>query len=344
VQLHHGNLHGLWRRLALPAFLTLMMAIAMPALPGIDAQESIGSYHGDEHEFYFFYDAAMWELVEKTSEPGVDYVRLEAEQARLEYLAFDAPGMTVEECMIAGVQALADDPAILVMENLYSPGAPPEGWIYGTPATRTFAGAELFLTVDMGGGPFSLAMAHQCRDLAPGQSLLHTTGTVPISPSSRSEAFDRLQAIQYPLIAGYPYDFGAHPQIGPIPVLDASGARMGTFVSRPGCGDEETLVIAKRDAQGAPFIIDPTAFTLIYESGESRPVQVDAWLSLAAHPDQSLDLAPGEIVLFRFARSGEDYELFYTPPDAPPTLVGENRALYCGAGGATTPVLIDLEE
>jgi hypothetical protein len=108
--------------LVLPVLLTVL---ALSATPGVAAQVSIGSYHADEFDFYFFFDAAIWELVERASEPGVDYVRLEAEQARLEYLAFEAPGMTVEECMIAGVQALADDPAILHIENLYSPGAPP---------------------------------------------------------------------------------------------------------------------------------------------------------------------------------------------------------------------------
>jgi hypothetical protein len=118
---------------------------------------------------------------------------------------------------------------------------------------------------------------------------------------------------------------------------------VGTFVSRPGCGDRELLAIAKRDPDGAPFTIDPTAFTLVHESGESRPAQVDAWLSPPADATQPLVLAPGEIALFRFASAGERYRLYYTPPDAPSTLVGENAALYCGAGGATTPVLIDLE-
>jgi hypothetical protein len=325
----------------------LILALLAPLAAGIASrplvvaggQESVALYESDQFDYFFFYDAALWEIEEETSRPGRDLVRLTTEEVVLQFLAFAAPGVTVEDCLQTLVAELARDPSVLAIEDLTREGEPVRAGMWA----EDLAVAMFFLTVDEGEGPRDLAVSHRCEEIDPGRSLLYTTLTVPAEPYARAELWKPLEEHKFPTIAGYPRRAGVFPQFGPVTVRNASGALMGTFISNHECVERDFLVMARASRDGDTFVIDPSAFTVVFESGEPAPVEVDAWLYPRIDTDKTLMLGPDEIALFRFAIEGHHYDLYYTPPAGEQILIGDNRDEYCGGGGSGAPILIDLE-
>jgi hypothetical protein len=329
------------RLLAMVAILLLASpAVRNPlATPPIArAQEPVALYRSEVFDYFFFYDAAIWEIEEQASESGFEAVRFFDGEVFVDYRAFDAPGMTARDCLDQVLDGLANDPSVLEVEPLIPDY---QNFDYGI-----FASMKLVLTIDGDQGRFKLATDEQCEELDPGQTLLYRSINVPAEAYNEGRRFDR------PWIAGYrPSDeFPAkegpnadHYAGTPVSVLNAGGAVLGTFTAGVFCAPSEVDVVVRGLASTAGFTVDPSAFTFTYYTGETVAPASASWLYPDVPPTSSLDLRDGDVGLLRLETQGtpDAYDLYYSPADEESVdLGGSIRA--CGAGGGL-PALIDLE-
>jgi hypothetical protein len=322
------------RRLVAALIVAMMGLLAVGSRPPARhlavAQESVALYRSEVFDYFFFYDAAIWEIEEQASEPGSDFVRLTDGEVFVDYWAFDAPGMTAGECINTVVDALASEPSVIAVESLVNQGSPPHPQAFGA-----LGSVQLVVTIEGADGRFKLATDERCEEIIPGQAFLYTSINVPAEVFNQTQSLDRT-----PWIKGFLPRDEQQEQTAPIPVLDASGSVRGTLAANPNCAEGSLLGIAR--AVDGDFVIDPLGFAAAYETGETVSVTFDAWLFPSAGVDQQRVLTEGDVGLFQLEVGGHFFDLYYTPPSGAPVLLGQEGG-PCAGGGGGSPILIDLE-
>jgi hypothetical protein len=311
----------------------VLLAMLVPLRAGTAlAQDGVELYQSDAFDYFFFYDATIWELVDQASELETDYVLFSDGDIWVSYLALDAPGVSAGECLEGLLASFADDPSIESVEALTHEGGPPDIRDVGSVAS-----VELVVTAEGSDGRFKLATYERCEELTPGVSLLYTSVNVPAASHNAGRRFET------PWLQGYLPRDEWDDERAPVPVLTGSGEHSGSLQTTISCRDRPVEVVARSFGGGGNFVIDPAGFVVVYDSGESLYVPVE-WLAPELPATSVLVLEPGEFALLTLEIPDTDYEILYAPPDGPPVVIGERRGVCSAPAAVANPVAIDMDE
>jgi hypothetical protein len=316
--------------LVLATFLSPVAAFSSQPRSVARAQESVALFESDQFDYFFFYDASQWQLVDQTSEPGSETVSFSDGQIAVDYWAFSAPGVSPQACLEFAVDALATEPSILAFEDLSEEGGPPD--IGGS---GTYAFVEIVATEDSADGRDKFLLDWSCNELVSGESLLFTMATLPAAVYNERPRF------ALPWIAGYQPLDEFDEDAAPVSIPAPDGAVQGTLavVGLPCVGDE-LLIVSRALGSGGNFVVDPSSFVAVHETGEVTTFASAEWLFPNIPPDSSLAMWPGELGLLKLVGPWPSYDLYYTSATGESIYIGSR--VTC-APAATLPVLIDME-
>lgn len=318
---------------ALAVVASLLAGFVPSALPSIAAQQgSIEIYQAEQFDYFFFYDAARWQIADESSEEGSEFVRFSDGESYVDYRAYQSAVTDEESCLNDILDSLYESPSILEIVALTQDGGAPEIVNYGSGAQT-----ELVVTVDGADGRFKLATRENCQELEPGQSVLYTSVNVPAALWNDKQWFET------PWIIGFlPTDF-SRDEGAPVAIPDFTGEVIGTLDAAFRCHWDEFYVVARNIGGGANFVVSADAFAAAHADGDVAPASLTAWLYPEMPADRSLALSPGEIGLFELQVDGNPFELYYLTPDGEPVYLG-TRTRCPSPAAVNAPVLIDLED
>lgn len=320
--------------LVLSLFAPLLAGVVPSTSPSASAQEgAVELYQATQFDYFFFYDAARWQIVDQSSEAGEEFASLSDGETYVDYWALEAPNTTAADCLNDFLDGLYEDPAIIEIAALTDEGGAPEIDDFGSRAAT-----ELVVTAgDGANGRFKLATELRCQELEPGQSVLFTSVYMPAA------VWNDKQSFADPWITGYLPIHATREEGAPVAIPDDLGDLNWTLDAALACAGDTFSVIARNYDVGGSFVIDPASFAMVSETGEYTQATLDAWISPSISPESSLVLEPGEIGLFRLHSSGSGNDLYYSPPDSAPVYLG-THTICSAAAAVNSPVLIDLED
>lgn len=144
----------------------LLTSAAVPAIArNVGAGYSVELYRSTRFEdYYFFYDSAHWTIVDQSSEPGSDWIRMTSANRDIAaiYVTVEDPSLTPADCVNGFLQGITNDPALAAVENLTEAGVggPPE--IHQD--SDITASVQVVLTYDQGKEPTKFAGRARCAD------------------------------------------------------------------------------------------------------------------------------------------------------------------------------------
>lgn len=305
-------------------------------VPGVGADHAIALYRSEQFDYYFFYDASTWEIVEQASAPGSDVVQLANADVNVEYEAFEAHGQTPTECVGAFLEGIDSVPSVTRVEHLAPGFGPPK-----IDESEVQASVDIVITVDDQDGRSKFAASFSCQELVAGESLLISSFVVSATYFNEKQEF----SFAHPWIIAYVPNGEPWVSADPIPIVGPGGVR-GTLALSPQCASPGATQpsyafygVARNVTSSGTLIIDPLDFTNMSPTGDSVPVEVE-WLYPVDRSRPSFMLEAGEIGLFKLSNFGND-EFSYSSGDGSSVSLGE-RCCGC-AGGGTAPVIIDME-
>lgn len=248
--------------------LMLLSSLVPLANRHAEADHAVELYRSEQFDYFFFYDATTWEMVEQESEPGSDYVRFSDGDIWASYWAFDASGLTPEECLGGILDNFNDDPSILAYEELVGLNDP-----ISTVHGGVTAEIALIVTVDGADGAFKLATYEACEEVVPGQTLLYTSVNVPATSFNEGRRFDQ------PWIEGYLPAHAAFDGSAPIRIFDSFGNAVGTIKAYANCPGPPNQMYGTARNFGDSVILelDPNGFFVSPSSGDVDLARVE-WL------------------------------------------------------------------
>jgi hypothetical protein len=313
-----------------------LLLVVVAGLASAQGHGSIDLYRSDQFDYYFFYDASRWQIVDQSSESESDFVRLSDGETTVDYWAFAATDTSPVDCLNDVLDEWETAPSIVEIEALFNQGGSP--MVQGS---DSLAVASLVVTVDGDDGRSKLAAFMRCEELDPGKTLLYTESDVPAALWNETQRYDR------PWEAGYmPVD--ENRPTAPVPIPTGNGQVQGSLKAELVCKlGGPFFVVAENTAPEGTFHVDDTSFKGVYNTGEVVPATFNGWLYPQVTPNSGLALRPGEVGLFELEigapsdpKAANLLEVYYAPTSGAPVYLGS--AGGCGAG-AGAPVLIDLE-
>lgn len=326
--------------------LTLVSTLFLSAGGDAAADHAIELYRSEQYDYYFFYDAALWTIVDESSEPGSELVIFSDGDVFFSSVAFDAPGVTPRECVESGLDQLAAEPAIVAVDSLSSPPGLPE--VYDKPEDALgppYSSVNLIVTLDESDERGKLATRVECEELVPGESLLYTVIHIPATLWNAGRHFSRPQVSGWlnSVVKGYRPSDEAWEGTRPVPLVNATGDVIGTLSANPQCVNSETVYgVARNVDASADLVLDPRGFTAATDFDDSARVFHVEWLYPNGSADSPFVLQPGEVGLFKLTIPYfyGYFSLFYSPSEGGSVLLG-NGGGGCAGGGAA-PIVIDV--
>jgi hypothetical protein len=338
----------------LAGLLASSAALAPIVAPGAAAQSPLDLYVSDQFEYLFFFDPGLWVIEEETTELDSDYVFLSNGEVFVYYLAFEAPGVSTDDCLRDVLNELAIDTEILSVEPLIpgdGDGSDVEAAITSTATSST---VHLLLTIDEDGEPYKLVTEETCHQIYPDESLLYVSTNVPAELYNElggDNPFGTVPAIALSLPSIDGRDSATATGQVPLPTAGESGdlddPLTGILEGHVHCavdGPPQLLILAY--ALDNDLTLDTSAFTVTSDGDEETALAFGEWLYPEADPATDLTLEPGDVGLAWFDLPGAEstYDLTYTPPapDAPITL-GQIDPAACAAPGPSFPDSVSLD-
>lgn len=280
--------------------------------------------------YVFFYDPAVWELTERSSEAGSDSIRFSDGDVDVLIVAIAAPGVTPDECLAQALDGVRATAGVIDASPL------PEADTL-TGGVAGIAVEELAVTVADGDRRETFAVRQSCQPIEAGRSLLLRSVVVPAGVYNERQQF----------LADYgpekitPAWFDAS---GAAPIRNAAGERVATMAAATSCPVKDVVVLA-RNVSDEPLRIDPSAFVSVDGDGgtvSAAPVVEWSYPDPAVPPSEPIVLGPGDSAMFQLDSAiAQHGDVSFALPSADAVEIAHIQRACGGGFGAPTP--IDME-
>lgn len=292
-------------RSRLPVVVLLLLAAVAPLVAegAARAQDGAGEpafYRSAEFGYLFWWDPAVWAVVEGRTEPGTDWVRLASEDATVDVIGLARPGIGHAACIEALLNDRRREPGVTAVEGLdrdgreTGVGGPPQ--VYGD---EWFSSVDLVSTVEGPGGRTKIASANRCFDLVRGESVVFTAEIIGAEAFNAGGGFVAdpvldtltLPAAAFPFAPGAEDSDRSHYLGGFVRRAVAGATPVALFTTHNECGSSEAIVVVEN--LGADVLVgDARSFLAASDESETAPREF-AWLAPATG-EPFVTLAPGE--------------------------------------------------
>lgn len=287
--------------------------------------------------YFFFWDPGEWTLVDTSSQPGADWIRLSKGDIVADVSAIVAPGISAAACLQQQFDRLASTSSIVAVEALTPEGGPPQLPPGASSSQLTHASIDVVVSIAEAERTTKYAVELMCYDIEAGQSLVVQSVVVP-AQLFNEQSWDTLNG---PVSLSSEEFAGLEENGRYISIPDQQGGVMGSLTTTTTCPFAGVFVRAWGLGQ-EDLSIDPAALVARdLEDGKVKPTSV-FWSLPQADPDAPAIIQPGAMALFQIVVDSRAFELSYEPPDGLPVPLGEFYA-GCGGGGGGLPVLIDID-
>lgn len=347
-----------WRQPLSLTILASLLALTAALTPAITlraaAQSTLDLYESTQFEYLFFFDPTLWTIEEEITDLETDYVFLANGETFVYYFAFEAPGVSTDDCLRDILDELTNDPEILSVEPLIPGDGDASDLEAAITSEATSSTLYLVLTIDEDGEPYKLVTRETCYQIFPDESLLYVSTNLPAELYNDLGGDDPFGAppaiaLSLPNAEGRATDTTTGEVLLPAPGEpdDIDDLLTGSLEAHLYCavdGPPQLLILAR--ALDDDLTLDTGAFTATGDDGEETTLTFGEWLYPDADPTVPLTLTPGDVGLAWFDLPGPEssFELTYTPPDTgTPVTLGQLTPAACDAPGPSFPTSVSLD-